>query len=166
MIFNNFKIRGENDRHIIRIYGLDENSKEELIYEMEFNNRELMLHVYHSLLQTLESRLKIKNLPQLFAKTKIPIITGLDRSINELTSNILKKTEDEFKKWLKEEKIQDVEPDIVKIENQIEDIEARIDALVFRLYSLNENEVNVVLSSLHLPPCYQQTVMKYFKGLI
>lgn len=165
MTFNSFKVIGEVSRNIIRIYGLDENNREELVYEMEFNNRELMIHVYCSLLQALKSGRMIKTLKQLFTKTTIPIIKEVNRSSNELTPNIIKKVKDEFKKWLNEEKIEVVETDIIKIDNEIEDLEAKIDALVFKLYGLDEDEIKIVFNSLKTPTIYQDKVLEFFRGL-
>jgi len=165
MIFNSFKVVGEVSKHVIKIYGLDEDNREKFVYEMELSNRELMLHIYYSLLQALESRAKIETLPQLFAKTTIPIIKEVNKSPNELTPNIIKKATDEFKKWLNEEKIEVVETDIVKIDNEIEDIEAKIDALVFKLYGLKEDEIKVVFDSLKTSMIYQQKVLDNFKKL-
>jgi type I restriction-modification system DNA methylase subunit len=164
-VFNDLKVVGEVDRHEIRIYGLDENNREELVYEMEFSNRDLMLHTYCSLLQALESRLKIKTLSQLFEKTKVPIIKEVNRSSSELTPNIVRKVKDEFEKWLKEERIEGVEADIVKIDNEIEDVEAKIDALVFKLYGLNEDEIKVVFDSLKTPAMYRSKVFEFFRKL-
>jgi len=163
--YKEFHVVGDYKNNIIRIYGLDENSVEELVYEMELSSRELMLHIYYSLLQALESRAKIETLPQLFAKTTIPIIKEVNKSPNELTPNIIKKATNEFKKWLNEEKIEAVETDIVKIDNEIEDIEAKIDALVFKLYGLKEDEIKVVFDSLKTSMIYQQKVLDNFKKL-
>jgi hypothetical protein len=165
IFFNDFRVIGEVSRPVIRIYGLNENSKGEVIYEMEFSNRDLMLHVYYSLLQALESRKKIKTLSQVFAKTIIPIIKEVNRSPNELTPNIIKKAVDEFKKWLREEKIEIMETDIVKIDNEIEDLEAEVDAFVFKLYELGEDEIKVVFDSLKTPLSYQERVLEFFRRL-
>lgn len=164
-VFNNFKIIGEINRNRIVIYGMDEDNKENLLYEMEFDDRELMLHVYFSMLQALESRVKIKTLSQLFAKTMIPLIKEVNKNSRELTSNIIKKTVDEFEKWLKQNKIENVEADIVKIDNEIEDLEAKIDALVFKLYELNEDEIKIVFDSLRTPAMYQTKVFEFFRRL-
>jgi len=165
IIFDSFEIIGEVSGHIIKVYGLDENKREEFIYEMEFCNRDLMLHTYYSLLESIESRAKIKTLSQLFTKTEIPIVKEVNKSPRELTPNIMKKVKDEFGRWLKEEKIEGIEADVVKIDNDIEDIEARIDALVFKLYELREEEVGVVCESLRTPPIYQGKVLKFFRKL-
>jgi hypothetical protein len=163
--FNDFKIIGKSIGHEIQIYGLDESNKEKLIYEMEFNNRDLMLHTYCCLLQALESKADIKTSSQLFEKTKISIIKEVNRRSNELTPNLIKKTKEDFEKWLKEEGIEGIESDIVKIDNEIEDLEAEIDALVFNLYGLNEDEIKIVFDSLKTPAMYQSKVLEYFRRL-
>ncbi|MEM3398965.1 MAG: N-6 DNA methylase [Nitrososphaeria archaeon] len=163
--FNDFRIKGEVSEHVVNFYGLDESNREQNIYRMEFGNRDLMLHVYCSLLQALESRAKIKTLHQLFIKTIIPIIKEVNKSSNELTPNIMRKARDEFERWLKGEKIEGVEADIVKIDNEIENIEAEIDALIFKLYDLDENEVKIVFNTLKTPTIYQSKVLEFFRKL-
>jgi EAL domain-containing protein (putative c-di-GMP-specific phosphodiesterase class I) len=83
-------------------------------------------------MQTLESRVKVKNLSQLFAKTMIPIFGEVNKSQKELTRNMMKKVKEEFEKWKKEKHMIDVNPDIVNIVNEVNDAEAEIDALVFK----------------------------------
>jgi len=46
--FEKFKIVGDTEKPNLRVYGLLEQNREELVYEMEFSSRELMLHVYIS----------------------------------------------------------------------------------------------------------------------
>jgi hypothetical protein len=164
-IFSSFKILGEVSRPLIRIYGLDENNREELVYEMEFSSRELMLHVYCSLLKASESRSKIKTLSQLFAKTMIPFIKEVNRNPRELTPNIIKKTVNEFEEWLRQNKIKNVEADLVKIDDEIEDLEAKVDALIFKLYELDEDEIKIVFDSLKTPAMYQSKVLEFFRRL-
>jgi type I restriction-modification system DNA methylase subunit len=164
-IFNDFKVVGEMERNRIAIYGMDEDNKENLLYEMEFEDRNLMLHIYCSLLQALSSRAKIENIFQLFTKTTVPLIKEVNRSPNQLTPNIVKKSKEEFEKWLKGEGIEGTEADIVKIDNEIEDLEAEIDALVFKLYGLDENEIKTVFESLRTPTTYQSKVLEFFRRL-
>jgi hypothetical protein len=124
-----------------------------------------MLHTYCSLLQALESKLNIKTLSQLFEKTKVPIIKEVNKSPNELTPNMIKKTREEFEKWLEEKGIRELGADIVKIDNETEDLKARIDALVFKLYGLNEDEIKVVFDSLKTPAMYRSKVFEFFRKL-
>lgn len=163
--FNDFKIKGETGTSVLKIYGLDENNSEELVFRMEFNNKELMIHTYCSLLQVLGSKAKIKTLSQLFNKTSISVIKDVNKSPNELTPNIIRKTIEEFEKWLKDNNVQGIEANIVKIDNEIEDLEAELDAMIFKLYQLKEEEVKRILQFLKKPTSYQEDVLRIFKGL-
>jgi hypothetical protein len=157
--YKKFRVVGDNEKPILKVYGLDENNKEEMIYEMEFKNRELMLHVFLSTKQALESKRKIKTLAHLFAKTIVPIIQP-DSERN--TPNIMWKVREEFGKWVESERVEQLESDIVRIENEIENMDARIDALVFRLYGLDEDEVRMVLDSLKVVNPYQRKILEEF----
>lgn len=163
--FYKLEIKGDTQIPNLEIYSVGENNEEELVYEMEFGNRDLMLHVYCSLLEVLRSRAKIKTLYHLLTKTAIPIIKEVNRSPNELTPNVIKKVRNEFEGWLRQNKIENVKADIVKIDNEIEDLEAKIDALVFNLYGLEEDEEKVVFDSLKTPTIYQSKVLEFFRKL-
>ena len=164
--FDRFEVVGDNNQNIVRVYGIREDFTEKIIYEMEYNDRNLMLHVYSALRETLQSRAKIKTLQQLLSKTLIPIVKHVNKSSRELTPNIIVKVKNELNEQLRREQVSCISPDIVNIENNIERLKAEIDALVFKLYGLNKDEINTVLDSLHLPLRYQQIVMKCFEGLI
>jgi len=163
--FSAFRIFGALEKPAIRIHGLDQNRREEPIYEMEFNDRNLMLHLYFSILRTLRSRAKIKTLLQLLAKSKVPLIKQVNRDPVEVTPNIIEKVKEEFEKWLREDKLENLEPDIVKIDNEIEEIEAEIDAFVFKLYELEEDDIKVVFGSLKTPTTRQVKVLEFFRKL-
>ena len=98
-------------------------------------------------------------------KTIIPIIREVNKSSNELTPNIIKKVKDEFVEWLKQNEVENVEADIVKINNEIEELEAKIDAHVFKLYTLKENEIKIVFDSLKTPTAYQGRVLELLRKL-
>jgi hypothetical protein len=162
--YKEFHVVGDYKNNIIRIYGLDENSVEELVYEMEFVNRELMLHVYCSLVDTLESKAKIDALGDLLEKTMVPVVRG-GRFLGELTQNIVRKAIEDFKKWLESEKIQGVDPDIVVIDSEIDDLVAQVDAYVFKLYGLTSDEARTILKSLGKPQSYIEKTLRYYTGL-
>jgi hypothetical protein len=162
--FKRFKVNCDPDKVILKIYGQINQHTEELVYEIQFISRQLMEHIYLSLLQALTSKVKIKTFSDVLTKTIIPVIKEVNKSSNELTSNIVRKTKENFEQWLKEEGI-DVEADIVKIDNEIEGMEAKIDALVFRLYGLNEDEMKIVFDSLKTPVMYQSKVFDFFRRL-
>ena len=163
--YKKFQIVGGHENNIIRVYGLDENNVEELVYEMEFVNRELMIHVYCSLVNTLESKVRIDTLGDLLEKTMVPVITG-GRFSGELTPNIIRMTVEEFKKWLEKEKIQNISNDIVVIDNELEDLTTLVDAYVFRLYGLNENEIKIIFDLLKTSARYREKVLEHYRRLL
>jgi hypothetical protein len=162
--YKEFHVVGGYKNNTIRIYGLSENSEEELVYEMEFINRELMLHVYCSLVDTLESKAKMDALGDLLEKTMVPVVSG-GRFLGEFTQNIARKAIEDFKKWLESEKIQGVDPDIVVIDNEIDDLVARVDAYVFKLYGLTSDEARTILKSLGKPQSYIEKTLRYYTSL-
>jgi len=155
--FQGFRVFGDDEKPILTIYGLDEDNKEEIIFEMELNNRNLMLHLYCSLLQALQSRRKIKTLNQLFEKTQIPVISEQGSTV-ESTSNIIGKVHDEFNKRFKNEEVTGVEPDIVKIENELEEVKAQTDLYVFKLYTLTKDDMTAIFDFLRTPYSYKEKV--------
>lgn len=152
--FNDFWVMADSTKPILDIFGITKEGKEQEILEFSFERRELMLQIYYSLLSTLSSHLKIGTLDDLLNKTLIPVILP---NTWENTASMIKKLEDEFSK--KSPESQDC--DIVKIDNLIFDHEAKIDGLVFKIYSLNKQEINMVMNSLELLPSYEQLVLKY-----
>jgi len=161
--FRDFKIIGESDKNILTIHGLTDKT-EEPIYTIEFDNRNLMLHFYCVLLETLRSRAEIETLSQLFSKTLVPIIKEVNKNSKDLTSNTILRARNEFNKWLEEEKIETLPADIVKIQNETLDAEANIDAIVFALYGMNQPEIEVILDSLKTSPVQQSRILEYLKN--
>jgi len=152
--FADFRIWGDIARNLIAIYGLDERKNEERLYEMEFDHRELMLHVYFSLLHALSSRVQINTLSQLFAKTKIPIIREVNKGTNELTPSIIAKINVQFKDGVNG-------VDLARIDNEIADTEAEIDALTFKLYQLDEEDVKTISGWLKIPTARRMKVLEF-----
>jgi hypothetical protein len=95
----------------------------------------------------------------------VPVITG-GRFSGELTPNIIRKTVEEFKKWLEKEKIQNISNDIVVIDNELEDLITLVDAYVFRLYGLNENEIKIIFDSLKTSARYREKVLEHYRRLL
>jgi type I restriction-modification system DNA methylase subunit len=158
--FAQFKVRGEVETPNLKIYGINGESQE-LLYELEFEDRDLMLHAYCSLQQTLASK-RVNTLEQLLAKTEVSIIKEVNRTPKELTPNIMKRVKQEIGG---ESGDKGVETDIVEIDTKIEDEEAKIDALVFKIYGLNEADIRTIFASLKAPTHYQAKVLAHFSSL-
>jgi Alw26I/Eco31I/Esp3I family type II restriction m6 adenine DNA methyltransferase len=160
-----FMVKGDTRTNTIKIYGLEKTGFEDPVYELEFRSRELMLHTYSSLVNTLESEdVRVETLRDLLKKTIVPVVSG-GRFLGELTQNIVRKAIEDFKKWLESEKIQGVDPDIVVIDSEIEDLVARVDAYVFKLYGLTSDEAKTILKSLGKPQSYIEKTLRYYTGL-
>ena len=155
--FENFIIKGDSQNPINRLYG--SNNKQELVYEIECRNRELMNIIFLSVLELLISKAKIKTLKQILAKTSIPIIRP---NIVLSTPNLMKKINLEFKKWIRKNyPSENLEADLPVINNKIEKIEAELDARIFELYRLNQYEVKRIFDTLGLSLPYQEMVFQY-----
>lgn len=157
--YSRFRIVGEKEQGIIKMFGLDESNREELVYQMEFKDNNLMEHVYASIVSVLDSRKKVKRLSDILLKTTVPVITP---NPLQQTPNITKKVEKEFHEWKQRNKLTDAKSEsLCEIHNNIQSIEAKIDSLVFVLYGLDRKEVAIVLESLSLPSSYQERVRRY-----
>jgi hypothetical protein len=156
--FDEFEVIG--DKRTLKIYGVLEDSYE-LIEEIEFTDDRLMRIVYASIHSLLESRSQLSTLSQLLQKTKVPLIRP-DEKRN--TVNILLRVENEFNNWKVQEGLTTIPSDIVEIDNEINNLVAKVDYSVFQLYGLNEQEAKVVLDSLKIKPTYRDRVLKQFKG--
>jgi hypothetical protein len=86
-------------------------------------------------------------------KTIIPVIQP---DIVKNTPNIMRKLREE----LKAKGVVPVD-DAVQVENALVEAEARIDALVFKLYGLDQDGTRLVMEDLKLLPSYQQLVIRY-----
>lgn len=151
MEFGDFSIDADTEKLSLNINGLTDEGKEVQIYNMIFKNNELMSQVYNCLDGILDSRLRIKTLRQLLEKTVIPIIRP---NIAKSTVNIIKKTSVEYG---------DGYVSICTIDNEIVNLEAQIDAIVFDLYGLNRKEIDTVMRNLDLVSSYEQLVLKHLQ---
>ena len=155
--FRHLKIKGDYYKSNLRIYGV-RNNEETLIYKIEFLTRELMIHVYLSILRLLYSAKRVQRLSHLFSKTEVPVIH--QDAVNGIVS-ILKGAGHEFERWQKRENIKLEKPyDIIKCDNEIETLQAEIDAYTFFGSDLTQEEMGTIMSSLNQPIYYQEHVLE------
>lgn len=150
--FTDFAVRAESSGTKLQLFGV-QNGREILIYEVSFNNRELMLQVYHAVLSLMESSTKVRTLRDIFKKVTVPVITPKS-AVN--TPSIVKKASEQFRG------ISKCTMDGAQLDNKIRETQSMIDAQVFALYKLNQKEASVVMDSLKIPSSYQQQVREHF----
>ncbi len=156
--FQRFEMRGDDNQHIVGLYGVDEDNNEDLVYEMEFRDRDLMQLVYFSILSLLDSRAQVKTLEDVFEKTVVPVVQP---NILESSPSIIERV----RRDLEREGVPEVvkEWDIAGLDNEVRKREAEVDAYVFMLYGLNEADINTVLGSLSRPSSYQEQVLASYR---
>jgi uncharacterized protein YabN with tetrapyrrole methylase and pyrophosphatase domain len=88
----------------------------------------------------------------------VSVIKEVNKTTAELTPNILRKAEGEFEEWKKTERIKDVEPDIVRMSNEIKEVDAVV------LYGLDRKEVVTVLESLNVPEIKKNNILMQLGG--
>ena len=151
-----FEVVGHDEGFRIEIYGIDSGSSE-LICWMEFANRELMLHVYACLIQTATSKLKIKKLNELAGKTQVPVIESSKAPSNVLTGNIIKRAQEGFASQ---------EQDLVRLDNLIRKLEAKVDYQVSLLHSIDAQGAEFIMKSLGLLPSFTTEVLSEFRRIV
>lgn len=147
-----FRIEGDSDSPVIRVYGLKSTGQEVLMYEMEFIYRDLMLNIYFSMTELLESRRKVFTLSQLLSKTVVSVIKP---DAYEKTRNIIKRVRLEVKRSISNI----THDDIVQMDNKIEDLRACIDAAVFDIFELDAVKAGIVMKSPGSQISYQKKVL-------
>lgn len=157
--YNQFRAMGDKESNRVKIFGMDESNREELVYTIDFRSIELMEHCYTAIFSLLDSRKVVKNLSDILLKTVIPIITP---NPLQQTPNIVKKVRMEFAEWKKHKNLVIEVNSLAEIQEMIKDTEAKLDALVFLLYELEKDEVKIILDSLLLSLAYQESVIEYF----
>jgi Alw26I/Eco31I/Esp3I family type II restriction m6 adenine DNA methyltransferase len=151
-----FEVVGYDEGLRIEIYGIDSGSSE-LICWMEFANRELMSHVYACLTQTATSKLRIKKVNELISKTLVPFIESSKAPSNVLTGNIIKRAQEGFASQ---------EQDLVRLDNMIRKLEAKVDCQVFLLHSIDAQGAEFIMKSLGLLPSFTTGVLNEFRRIV
>ena len=115
------------------------------VLELE-GDKEILEHVYFSILNLLESRKKVKTLGDILNKTELPTVDGSPEGTKRIVSVIKEKAgvrQLTFSLRLKKEK------------------EAYLDALVFKLYGLTKEEAGSVLRGLEVSGDYISRVVNF-----
>lgn len=156
--FRTFRVVGDGEKKLY-FYGIL-GSKEKELLRIETKNKDIRDIIYLEISELLDSRTKVRMLKDIFLKSTISVIQP---NIWKKSGNLIKGTVKKFEESIKKEDLNIKEKDIVKISNEIKDTDSQIDALVFKLYKLTEDETKIVLDSLKIPISYQQRVFKHYK---
>lgn len=146
-------VPGENPNSI-SVIALTKEGRELNIFEVSFRDSALYEHVYFSLIDLTLSRAKVKSLKHLLTKCKVTMTKpDFPAGVSAILENALAQvdqllpTENEKRSGL------------ARIDRQVAEVEADIDALVFRTYGLTRNDVETVSYSLQLTPSRQNAIV-------
>jgi len=158
--FKKIRIVGEGDNKL-KIYGI-EGQREELLLEITTSKKEFRDIIYLELLELVDSRVKKKTLKDILSKSEISVIQP---NIWEKSGNLIEGTTMRFKEWLNKQNYDIGETDIIKIDNEIQEVDNLIDAHVFKLYGLNKEEVETVLDSLNTLESIKKDILEKYDNL-
>ena len=147
------EISVDNSINIIGIEGFERT----VVYSMKCNDESISDHLFQCIKKSTSGLRNVISLEKLFEKIKVPV---LQPNPNEKTINIINKVKIEFKKENNNET-----EGFLKTTKSILDLEAKIDALVFKLYGLNKKDINTVMQYLSNIPSYQSLVESHFDEL-
>ena len=128
-----------HDNLNLKIYGIKD-CQEILLLDLETTKQEFRDIIYLEVQNLLQSRRKIKSLKNRLSKTEVSIIKP---NIWEKSFNLLRYTETKFQK-VDESQL----TNIIQLDNIIQDLETELDVLVFNLYDLSKDEIEIILDSL------------------
>ena len=136
--FKKFRVIIHNNLNL-KIYGIKDR-QEILLLDLETTKQEFRDIIYLEVQNLLQSRRKIKSLKTLLSKTEVSIIKP---NIWKKSLNLLRYTKTKFQKETKSQLT-----NLIQLDNIIQDLEIELDVLVFRLYDLSKDEIEIVLDSL------------------
>jgi len=158
--FTEFKVVAKGDKNL-QIYGIKD-SEEMLVLKVTGRTKESRDIMYLELLALFDSRVKICTLEDIFSKSTISVIQP---NIWENSGNLIKIVTEKFDEWLEKHDLEIKENNIVKIDNEIQEIDNLIDAHVFRLYGLTREEIEIVLDSLDVAEGIKNDIAQMIEGL-
>lgn len=157
--FYDFWISCPSDNKIL-ISAKDKELSKEII-ELEIKDKELTYLIYYSIQKLLDSDIEVRTLSHILDKSAIPLINP-NPWMN--SQNIIRNALQELSKL----KINDLKKDEIlwslpAIDENIKDLEAKLDALIFKLYNLGLEDVTYILDALKLKHDIKIKTINFFK---
>jgi hypothetical protein len=147
------------NENILNIHGIKE--RKELVFQMQFDNKNLMEHIILSIHTALKSMMRLKSLNELLSKTLIPVVKP---DIVKNTLSIIETVHKEFLEYIKAQTtLLSIPTNIVDLWEKKENTRALIDARVFQIYEFSYKQAKEIMDSLNVPSHYMQKVLNCFE---
>ena len=143
--FQQILLSSKND-YQIQIYGLRD-KEEILLLDLTTSLKEFRDMLYISVLELINSRKVVQTLGDILSKTEIPVIQP---NIEQNTPNLYRYTKAKLKEWKDKNKIVRTEDNFISIQNAIQELEIEVDKLVFDIYKMSKDEVEIILDTLEI----------------
>lgn len=151
--YESFRVRAVYDESTIMIHGL-KHERSKSIFEIRFKDKTMMEHFYFSILKTLEARITSGSLKELFENTTVPILLP---DTHYKTASLMKEIMDEFSKD------PEIHGGVLKLENEIEELEAKVDYMVFGIYGISKKDAEKILSRTAMTNWHANRVLQLFE---
>lgn len=158
--FEKLIVRGE-EINILKIFGIFNNQETELLI-LRTNNDNFRELLYLDIKSTLAGRLKITSLMDLFNKVDISVIKP---NIWEKSGNLVKILLKFLNEWLVDQRISIKVSSILEIEELFNNIDYELNAHVFKLYNLKEEEISLVLKTLNISHIDKINILKKYRKI-
>ncbi|MGV9173742.1 MAG: Eco57I restriction-modification methylase domain-containing protein, partial [Promethearchaeia archaeon] len=153
--FDQFRLNIE-DRNSLKIYGIKK-SVESLLLNLEADKNGFRDIIFLEILELLDSRRKVKSLHDFFRKTDVTIIKP---NPWENTDNLIRYANREIKEHIKEKELDISVGEVIFSLQKIRKLQNLVDALVFEIFSLSKDEIDVILNSLEISETEKRNILK------
>jgi hypothetical protein len=161
--FSELVCRQEPGAALCRLYGTTETGDELMLAEIEFADAELAFFVATAVACGGGKKRRFAPLAKLLADTGLPVRE--DGSL-ESTRAFLKQAMLAISRALNAERVPCAEPDITRLERKAADLQALVDAEVFRLYGCTWEQAQAALSQVQAPRALSSRIETFFTRVV
>jgi hypothetical protein len=155
--------RQEPGTALCRLYGTTETGEELMLAEIEFTDAELAFFVATGVACGAGAKRHSAPLAKLLAEIGLPVKE--DGSL-ESTRVFLKQAMLAISRALNAERIPCAEPDITRLDRKVADLQALVDAEIFRLYGCTWEQAVVALNQVQAPRALSARIETFFTRVV
>ena len=160
--FRNVRLQGDRDGPVLRIYGYTDAGDEIVLAEAEFTDRDLMLYACLSASIAPRPRTKPTTVRQIMEEARVPLT---NENVTDGARAVIAQLSAQAPKALTAESVPAVQTDLAKIDADIEELEALVDAEVLRLYGLTKERAGAVLKWTKATALERQRIETFLENL-
>jgi hypothetical protein len=145
--YEQIRLQGDGAGSVLRLYGTSESGDEVILAEAEFGARDLMLYTLLATGAAQRRRTRPVTLRRVLSEDVVPLAAENPLDGARL---VLDQFQAKLPKALAAESVPIAEHDLARVEQQVDEMGALIDAEVFRIYGLTWDETAAVMNWLNV----------------